>query len=75
MGARNTALEAIQYPEYNERRERMRALHMRHRRRGGLRRHLREGLSLGLYLMRLTVHALGFGALLVGMLAVLYCVG
>lgn len=75
MGARNTALEAIQYPEYSERRERMRVLHARSRRRNSLRRQFREGLNLGLYLVRLTVHALGFGALLLGTLAILYCVG
>lgn len=77
MGTRSSALEvAPLLPDYsNERRERMRALHRRSRRRSCLRRQIREGIHLSLYLIRLTVHALGFGALLAGMLATLYCLG
>jgi len=75
MRTQQTALEAAPLLDSDIRRMRMRALHRRHRSRCGLRRQIREGLHLSWYLVRLTVHALGFGALLAGMLAILYCIG
>lgn len=70
----STAQELPRHDEATERRMRMRALHARHRSRRP-RGPLQEGVQLGLYLLRLTVHALGFGLILAGFLAVLYFLG
>jgi hypothetical protein len=72
----SNAVELPRYDETLERRARMRSLHARRRpRRSGLRKHVHEGIGLGWYLLRLTVHAAGFGLLLAAMMAVFYLLG
>lgn len=76
MGSQfSTVHELPRHDEAYERRSRMRTLHARRRRPSGLGRHVDEGLNLGLYLIRLTVHAIGLALLFAGMFAILYTLG